>query len=414
MFYRAITGMIILLVLGFLGLVGCAEVTRPTPTAPELEAAQLEAVRRHPHHSWAQERVCRVFIRLLGTLPQIHGRTYPFLGFNWWVTATGKVAVDNVWYPSPAHDAGLKQGDVILGVNNWPLPTWVEKWDRGIETTRTVFHDILLLSRTQRYEKKYLTRRLQLDAVLMLPGELLAGIMLDMKHLGLEAQGRYLRGPVALLVQRQAEKFTVTLYPQHLAAEYGILINSGGRKINAYASPGRIILTHRLVSFCLNDDEMALIIGHELAHQALGHLVRGMAHREVGKLVGETIAAFNTFSVRRLLNWRNFSVDPDVHRVVQDAVVSVFSRDDEREADTYGLWYAFQAGYDVEKGLAVWERLAAVDEKDPFLRTFFLDSHPASLERLARLRKIAKYFKAGRAAEVFLQSASLDCLPPPD
>jgi len=53
-------------------------------------------------------------------------------------------------------------------------------------------------------------------------------------------------------------------------------------------------------------------------------------------------------------------------------------------------------------------------EGDPFYRTSFLDSHPASLERLARMRKIARYFKAGRAAEVFLQSPNLDRQPAPD
>ena len=94
-------------------------------------------------------------------------------------------------------------------------------------------------------------------------------------------------------------------------------------------------------------------------------------------------------------------------------MVSVFSQDNEREADIYGAWYAFQAGYDIERGAAVWERMAAVDENDPFLTTYFLASHPASLERMARLKLIAQYFKAGRAAEVFLQTADLNRRPPP-
>ena len=93
--------------------------------------------------------------------------------------------------------------------------------------------------------------------------------------------------------------------------------------------------------------------------------------------------------------------------------MSVFSQDDEREADIYGAWYAFQAGYDLDRGAAVWERVAAVDEKDPFLTTYFLASHPAPMERLARLKLVGQYFKAGRAAEVFLQTADLNRRPPP-
>lgn len=403
------------LALSLLFVWGCAEVTRPTPSGPEQEAAQLEAVRRHPYNTWAQERVCRVFIRLLATLPQIHGHTYPFLGFDWWVTATGKIVVDHVWSPSPAQDVGLKRGDIILAVNNWPIPAWVEEWDQNIRATRQVFHDFFMVSRISRYEHRYKYKRVSQDIYLpMLPGELLAAILLDLKHIGMEARGRYLSGPVELLVQRDENKFTLTLYPQHLPAEYGILINPGDRKINAYAAPGRIILTQRLVNFALNDHELAMVVGHELAHHAQGHLVRGASHRQLGQMMGEIISAFSTFSLKNILNWRHFKVDPDVRHVAQDAVVSVFSQDNEREADAYGLWYAYQAGYDVDAALAFWERLAAVDDKDPFLRTYFLDSHPAPLERLARLKKIAQYFKAGQAAQVFLQSASLDQKPAPE
>jgi len=403
----------LLLSLALLTVAGCAEVTRPTPTAPEQEAAQLEAVRRHPHQSWSMERCSRVFLRLLPTLPQVHGRTYPFLGFNWWVTATGKVAVDNVWYPSPATDAGLKQGDLILAVNNWPLPAWTKDWDENIRATRDIFHDFFFFIPIARQERRYASRYSPQTMTLILPGEILPAVMLDMKHIAMEARGPYLTGPVELLVQREEKKFPVSLYPQHLPAEYAILINTKEQTINAYAAPGRIILTQRLVNFCLNDDEVSLVVGHELAHQALGHRVRQGAYRELGRFVGEAVTAASTFSLNRLLNWRHFMVDPDTRRVAEDAVVSVFAREDEREADAYGLWYAFQAGYNLDTGLAVWERLAAVHEKDPFQATYFLDSHPASLERLARLKRIARYFKAGRAAEVFLQTADLDRKPAP-
>jgi Zn-dependent protease with chaperone function len=396
-------------------LAGCAEVTRPTATDHDQEAAQLAASRRHPYQTWSSERVSRVFLHLLPTLPQIHGRTYPFLGFNWWVTATGQVAVDQVWRPSPAQDAGLKAGDLILAVNNWPLPTWVEGWDRNIRTTRSFFQDFMLAKQAVRRSNANYPRARAGHEVytILLPGELLAAVMLDLKHIAMEARERYVRGPVTLLVQREDQKSTLVLYPQHLPAEYAILVQTQNRKINAYAAPGQVILTQRLVNFCLNDDELALVVGHELAHHALGHLVRGAAHRELGKFLGETVTAFSTFSLGRILDWKHFAVDPDVRQVSQEAVASVFSQADEREADAYGVWYAFQAGYDLDKGAAVWERVAAVDEKDPFMTTYFLSSHPAPLERLVRIKMMARYFTAGRAAEVFLQTANLDRLPPP-
>ncbi|MBU4447668.1 MAG: M48 family metalloprotease [Proteobacteria bacterium] len=417
--------LIIFLILSLLFLAGCAEVTKPTPTAHQVEDAQLAATKRHPSQNWSGERTARVFLRLMPWLPQTQGRTYPFLGFNWWITATGKVAVDQVWRPSPAREAelkqgnvilkerGLKQGDIILAVNNWPIPTEVAAWDEAIKTTRDIFKDFLFILPIYSYEQRYKYRSVQKFIYMWFPGELLPAIMLDLKHINIEARGRYLTGPVELLIQRDDQKMLATIYPQLLPAEYAIRVDTKGNSVNAYAAPGEIILTRRMVSFCLNDDEMALIVGHEMAHHVLGHLIRGAAHRELGKFLGEAITAFSTLSLNHLMDWRHVMVSPNVRRAVGKAVVSVFSQEDEREADIYGAWYAFQAGYNIEKGLAVWERMAAVVHHDPFEDTYFLASHPAAMERLARLKLVGQYFKAGRAAEVFLQTADLNRRPPP-
>lgn len=402
----------LLALLGLLGLLGCAEVTRPTPTALEVEECQLASIQRHPFKTWSLDRVSRVFIRELAVVPQVHGRTYPFLGFNWWVTEGQRVVIDNVWKPSPADDAGLKQGDVLLAVNNWPIHPWVRDWDEKTRMARDFFREAFWVSPRPRYGRKNPENLFLLN----LPGEILVALMLDIKHIRMESRERYLSGPVELLVQRDGEKFTVTLYPQHLPADYAILVDSQDRSVNAYAAPGRIILTHRLISFCLNDDELAVVVGHELAHHAFGHLVRGAGYRRLGGLSGkmwQLAGAFTTQSLQGLMNFsRAFWREDRTPGIVDDAVVSAFSREDEREADTYGLWYAFQAGYNVDRGLAVWERMGAIVQ-DPFERTYFLDYHPAPLERLARLKKVAAYFKTGKAAEVFLQSADLERRPPP-
>ncbi len=196
------------------------------------------------------ERSARVFLRLMPWLPQTQGRTYPFLGFNWWVTATGKVAVDQVWHPSPAREAelkqgniilkqrGLKQGDIILAVNNWPIPTEAAAWDEAIKTSQGIFKDFLFMFPFYRYQTLSGTRRVTHMVSMFLPGEFLSAIMLDLKHINMEARGRYLTGPVELLIQRDDQKYTTVLYPQLMPAEYAILVNSKDTSINAYASSG--------------------------------------------------------------------------------------------------------------------------------------------------------------------------------
>jgi Zn-dependent protease with chaperone function len=381
---------------------GCAEVTKPTPASHEVEAVQVTALTRHPHSNYSTERAMRVFLRLLPTLPCIHGRTYPFLGFNWWVTAAGHPVVDNVWYPSPAHDRPLKsqaatlfdphndrpskpeagpalrQGDLILAVNGLPIPLWVKDWDRFCQSLRDIFQQSF-------------------------PGGALADFVLTARYARLETEGTYRGGPVTLLIDRQGVRKQVTLYPVHLPAEYGLLVvsPSSGFGYNALSAPGRILITSKLLNFCRTDDELAVVLGHELAHHAHGHQVRQMGQYPAAGLPAQVIAL-----PFRLLPWlpenRSRNLSEDVRKVSRDAMISAYSRRDELEADAYGAFYAYQAGYDLEQGIYLWERLAAAVDRNVFADTYFLDAHPAAPERLARLKQIAQLYKAGQAAQVLV------------
>lgn len=392
----------LVILLGLLTACGCAEITRPTPTAQEVAAAQISVLTRQPYATYTEERAMRVFLRLLPTLPRVHGRTYPFLGFNWWVTEDKRPVVDNVWYPSPAADAprqadltvirdpylsasstppepALRQGDVILAVNGIMLPLWVPEWD--------------MLCRWLRESGKY-----------SFTGEVLVDLVLTARYLREEAAGIYYRGgPVTLTIERQGVQQQVTIYPLYLPAPYSLLVLGGrvGNEVNAYAAPGVVMVTRRFVSLCRTDDELALILGHELAHHANGHLARRAGQYAATGFVGEVVGLLLRLFPRP---WgRPYPpVDKDLRQLISQATFSVYSRQDEREADAYGLWYAYQAGYDVDQALDLWGRIAAVVHRDPLESTYYLDSHPAPPERLARLKKIATLFKAGRAAEVFV------------
>jgi Zn-dependent protease with chaperone function len=385
-----------------LSLSGCAEVTRPTPAGPEVEAVQLTALTRHPHTSYNTERAMRVFVRLLATLPRLHGRTYPFLGFNWWVTAAGHPVVDQVWYPSPAHDRPLKSqtttlfdphanrpplpdsapalqpGDLILAVNGLSIPTWVKDWDRFCQSLRDIFHQSL-------------------------PGEALVNFVLTARCARQEFEGTYRGGPVTLLIDRQGVRRQVTLYPVHLPAEYGFMVvsDTAGLGYAALSAPGRIMITNKLLSFCRTDDELAIVLGHELAHHTHNHLVRQMGRYPIADLPAQVIAL-----PFRLLPWtsadRSRKLSADLHNVSREAMISAYCRQDELEADAYGLFYAFQGGYDIDQAMYIWERLAAAIDRNVLASTYFLDAHPAAPERLARLKKIAQMYQEGKAAQVLV------------
>ncbi|OGX15799.1 MAG: hypothetical protein A2Y01_02435 [Omnitrophica WOR_2 bacterium GWC2_44_8] len=156
------------------------------------------------------------------------------------------------------------------------------------------------------------------------------------------------------------------------------------QEVNAGASPNLIVVTYGLMRFAKNDDEIAVVLGHELAHIARGHHVKESGIGLISMITG--IAAgigANKVSPG--------SADA-VTRAVSSAFNARFSQDFEREADYFGLKYAFAAGFDSDAGVSVWERFA-IEIPESMTRNFF-SSHPSSPERMARLQKIAQELKS--------------------
>lgn len=140
---------------------------------------------------------------------------------------------------------------------------------------------------------------------------------------------------------------------------------------NAWASPGKITVTNRLLEFMHSDNELAVVMGHELAHLTQGHLAKGLGTSLLGSVLATAIAQATHI--------------PVLGDVAGGAAQSVFSRDFEREADYVGLKYAFRAGYDITVGPRLWERVAT--ELPRRVTIPWLSTHPSDPERMIRLQK---------------------------
>lgn len=139
------------------------------------------------------------------------------------------------------------------------------------------------------------------------------------------------------------------------------------------------------IRYCRNDDELAVIMGHELAHTTLKHSLKamggGISTGAAGAATAAVIDAFTFPGVGSLI------VMP-----VQRAVDAAISRRYEREADYYGMKHAFHGGYDVQHGARVFSRLAT-DSPNFALLAYTFASHPKTSERFLRLEKIMEEFK---------------------
>ena len=154
----------------------------------------------------------------------------------------------------------------------------------------------------------------------------------------------------------------------------------GSKQINAYCMPGGKIAfyTGILDTLKLTDDEVAIVMGHEIAH----------ALREHGaERAGKSMVANMGVKLAELVAGAK-GYDPNVVGSVASGAANLgmlkFSRDDETEADVVGLDIAARAGYDPRAGIALWQKMGMVNKGAP---PQWLSTHPAGTDRIAEIRR---------------------------
>lgn len=161
--------------------------------------------------------------------------------------------------------------------------------------------------------------------------------------------------------------------------EYNLI---DSKEVNAWCMPGgKIAVYTGLLPVTKNDEALAVVMGHEVAH-ALAEHGKQRIHQQLGtELVSlglqgmmagkpqQTQAAFMTaFGAASTLG-----------------VILPFSRKQELEADKLGLQFAAMAGYNPEEAIPLWQRMGALSagNKPPE----FASTHPAEETRIAALQK---------------------------
>jgi predicted Zn-dependent protease len=148
-----------------------------------------------------------------------------------------------------------------------------------------------------------------------------------------------------------------------------------------------------LAQLQLDDDEVAMIMGHEIAHALLEH-----ARERVGKT---TVTRVGASALSALLGLG--TLGDAVMRGSADLLTLKFSREDESEADALGLRLAARAGYDPRAGVTLWQKMLAANKGAP---PQWLSTHPSGATRIrdieARLPRIEpEYRRAAKPTQRF-------------
>ena len=153
----------------------------------------------------------------------------------------------------------------------------------------------------------------------------------------------------------------------------------GSNQINAFCMPGGKIafFTGILNQLSLTDDEVAMVMGHEIAHALREHarerMGKSAATQGLSRLGGAVVSGL-------------FGIDPRLTDMVAregaNLLTLKFSREDETEADLVGMELGARAGYDPRAGVTLWQKMSAANKNAP---PQWLSTHPSGTTRIQEM-----------------------------
>jgi predicted Zn-dependent protease len=161
--------------------------------------------------------------------------------------------------------------------------------------------------------------------------------------------------------------------------EYRVKVVSDAN-VNAFTFGGGFLYVNAgLLARMENEAQVAMVLGHEIAHAAESHVTNGMKADAginlLGQLAGQAAAASGRIDREVLEKTYQYSMS---------AAVNGHGRRQESEADELGLEYMVNAGYDAREASGTFEALLKEYGDASKREAFFYSSHPRNEERMAR------------------------------
>jgi predicted Zn-dependent protease len=176
-------------------------------------------------------------------------------------------------------------------------------------------------------------------------------------------------GPQREMVERVMTRLTAVADDPGFAWEVSLIDDP--QTVNAFALPGgKMAVYTGILPVCQSEAGLAVVMGHEIGHVVAQHGTERMT---------------TTMPVDLILSLVNLGDYTQLAQLSLDVLLNLpFGRKQESEADTIGLRYMAQAGYDPREAIAFWERMEALSDRGP---PEFLSTHPAHETRVERLRE---------------------------
>lgn len=271
-------------------------------------------------------------------------KTSGFYGFNYWnqdgfkadwkETTKAKYNLDekfkilNIVQNSPAEKAMLKEGDILVSINHWLVPIGKE-----------------------------------------------SGKQLAQK---LTEQGRSF-SPVEISVLRDGVEQKVSITPVK-SCDFQVYLAPDDIK-NAYADGANIVVYKGMMDFFKTDEEVALVVSHELAHNTMKHIDAKKKNATTGGVLGLLLdIAAATAGV---------NTNGDFSRLGAGIAGNAYSVEFEQEADYVGLYIMQKSGFDIDNAAGFWRRMAINNSQAITIKS----SHPTTPQRFVAIEETVKEIK---------------------
>ncbi|MEK9896150.1 MAG: M48 family metallopeptidase [Burkholderiaceae bacterium] len=154
------------------------------------------------------------------------------------------------------------------------------------------------------------------------------------------------------------------------------------KTLNAWCMPGgKIAVYSGLLRVTKNEDGLAVVMGHEIAHAVAKHSVERASAAialNIGSMIGDILTGG---AIGRARNTVGQTTGMDIFQI---GIFNPFTRSQESEADYLGLAFCSLTGYDLYEGAELWKRMKNETKvKEP---PQFLSTHPSSDNRIRQIR----------------------------
>ncbi|MFC1798896.1 M48 family metalloprotease [Thermodesulfobacteriota bacterium] len=235
--------------------------------------------------------------------------------------------IGQVMEGSPADQAGLKSGDILVKFENESVPTGAHADKKFFETMMT---------------------------------KLEAG------------------NPVTISVMRDNILKKVEVVPENICAYPAVV--AGGDAVNAYADGEKVVIFKGMMRFAREDQELALVVAHELAHNIMHHIEAKTRNYLLGTLIDILAAAYGI----------------NTQGTFGRAGATAYSQAFEAEADYVGLYIMARSNLKIDNAANFWRRMGA--EHPGSISKNHTSTHPATPERFVAIEKTVEEIESKQKA----------------